>query len=68
MVPEPCPADVDGDHVVEADDLVEVVLDWGCQGDCAADVNADGVVDLDDVVEVIRAWGVPCPDGGVLPG
>ncbi|MHC4990896.1 MAG: hypothetical protein ACYTJ0_17335 [Planctomycetota bacterium] len=68
VVPEPCPADVNDDNVVEVDDLIEVVLDWGCEGDCAADVNADGVVDVDDVVEVIRAWGVPCPDGGTLPG
>ncbi|MHC4990895.1 MAG: hypothetical protein ACYTJ0_17330 [Planctomycetota bacterium] len=59
VVPEPCPANVNGDNVVDVDDLIEVVLDWGCEGDCAADVNADGVVGVDDVVEVILDWG-PC--------
>ncbi|MHC4993389.1 MAG: hypothetical protein ACYTGC_20690, partial [Planctomycetota bacterium] len=59
VVPEPCPANINGDSVVDVDDLIELVLDWGCEGDCAADVNADGVVDVDDVVEVILDWG-PC--------
>jgi hypothetical protein len=59
VVPEPCPANVNGDNAVDVDDLVSVILEWGCEGDCAADVNADGVVHVLDLVEVILDWG-PC--------
>ncbi|MHC5023140.1 MAG: hypothetical protein ACYTGG_04415 [Planctomycetota bacterium] len=59
VVPEPCPADMNGDNVVDVVDMVSVILEWGCVGDCAADVNADGAVDILDLVEVILDWG-PC--------
>jgi hypothetical protein len=53
------PADVNGDGVVDVDDLVLVVLTWGpCQGSpCPGDVNDDGQVDVDDLIAVILAWG-----------
>jgi hypothetical protein len=59
----PCPADVDGNGDVDADDLVAVILAWGCvnpPGPCPADADGSGVVDADDLVMVILAWG-PCP-------
>jgi hypothetical protein len=61
VVPEPCPADVNGDGVVDVVDMVSVILEWGCAGDCEADVNADGTVDIQDLVEVILSWGVCFP-------
>ena len=48
---------------VDADDLVAVILAWGCvnpPGPCPADADGSGVVDADDLVMVILAWG-PCP-------
>jgi hypothetical protein len=57
-----CPADVDGNGAVDADDLTSVILTWGCvdpPGPCAADVDGSGTVDADDLVAVILAWG-PC--------
>ncbi|MHC5004374.1 MAG: hypothetical protein ACYTJ0_14765 [Planctomycetota bacterium] len=60
VAPDPCPADLNGDNVVDVDDLVEVVLDWGCADPpepCTGDVNADGIVDVDDLVEIVLAWG-----------
>ncbi|MHC4991199.1 MAG: peptidase associated/transthyretin-like domain-containing protein, partial [Planctomycetota bacterium] len=60
-----CAADVTGDNVVDVDDLVAVILDWGCMGpDCLADVNGDEVVNVDDLVEVILEWG--CMSTGTL--
>jgi hypothetical protein len=63
-VPDECQCpDTDGDGVVGVDDLVSVLLDWGCRaGDapCTGDANGDGAVDVDDVVAVVLAWG-PCP-------
>jgi hypothetical protein len=60
-----CPADINDSGAVDVDDLVAVILTWGCtgppgSGGCPADVNASGVVDVDDLVAVILAWG-PCP-------
>jgi hypothetical protein len=57
-----CPADIDNTGAVDADDLIAVILTWGCvdpPGPCAADVDGSGTVDADDLVAVILAWG-PC--------
>ncbi|MHC4909589.1 MAG: hypothetical protein ACYTF9_07730 [Planctomycetota bacterium] len=56
--PPPCPADTNGDAIVDVEDLVAVILDWGCLGaNCAGDVNGDAIVDVQDLVAVIVAWG-----------
>ncbi|MHC5001883.1 MAG: hypothetical protein ACYTJ0_02055 [Planctomycetota bacterium] len=58
--PPPCPADVDGTGVVDVDDLVAVILDWGTDGSAHnSDVDGSGTVDVDDIVVVILTWG-PC--------
>jgi hypothetical protein len=58
--PAPCPADVDGNGAVDVDDLIAVILGWGCTnppGPCPADVSGSGVVDVDDLIAVILGWG-----------
>lgn len=55
-----CPEDVNGDLVVDIDDLFQVLGAWGPCDDCPEDVNGDTVVDIDDVFAVLAAWG-PCP-------
>jgi hypothetical protein len=57
-----CRGDVNGDFVVDIQDLISVVLDFGCVGKlgpCMADVNLDDHVDVDDMIEVLTNWG-PC--------
>ena len=34
---EPCPLDFDGNGVVGNGDVIEMVVEWGCQGDCQTD-------------------------------
>src|SRR5207247_7392427 len=51
-----CPADVNGNGVVDIDDLLQVIAQWGQTGG-SADVNHDGVVNIDDLLLVIGAWG-----------
>jgi len=57
LLPPPCPADIQGDGVVNGTDLAFVLGAWGGSG--AADVNGSGVVDGSDLTIVLGAWG-PC--------
>jgi hypothetical protein len=59
-----CPADTDGNGRVNVDDLVNIIVGWGTDGQGTPGVNADvddsGLVDVNDLVEIIVAFG-PCP-------
>ncbi|MHC4992503.1 MAG: hypothetical protein ACYTGC_16140, partial [Planctomycetota bacterium] len=55
---QPCPADTNGDGAVDADDLVNLILDWDTNGSGhGGDVDGNGTVGSDDLVELILAWG-----------
>ena len=56
---ELCDGDVNGDHVVNIDDLVLVIVNWGSPGP-VGDVTRNGIVNIDDLVAVITHWGA-CP-------
>lgn len=54
-----CDEDIDGDGMVDFNDLLAVISAWGtCEG-CNADVNNDLSVDLSDLLTVLASWG-PC--------
>jgi hypothetical protein len=55
----PCPADVNGDLVVDVLDLLAVLAAWGATSG-PEDINGDGVVDVLDLLELLAGWG-PCP-------
>jgi hypothetical protein len=73
-----CPGDTNGDALVNINDVLNVLGDWGT-GPFAvpgSDTNGDGVVDVTDFLTVVGGWG-PCPSGpflddyansGCLPG
>jgi PKD repeat protein len=49
--------DVNGNGVVNIDDLMAVLAFWGpCPTSCPADVNHDGAVNIADLLEVLNAW------------
>ncbi|MFM7259105.1 MAG: dockerin type I domain-containing protein, partial [bacterium] len=53
-----CTGDVNGDGIVGAPDLSEVLFRWGpATGSIAADLNQDGVVNAADVSLVLANWG-----------
>lgn len=63
---EALPADVNGDGVVNGEDIAAVLTAWGeCSpgAPCPADVNGDGVVDGRDMAAVLAAFGW-CWTGG----
>ena len=54
----PCPADINGDALVNVIDLLAVINAWGpCPPPCPADTNSDGTVNVSDLLEVISGWG-----------
>lgn len=58
-VPDECAADGDlnGDGVVNGDDLGTMLGQWGACAGCPADLNGDGVVDGDDLGTLLGNWG-----------
>jgi hypothetical protein len=51
------PGDVNGDLMVDVDDVFAVLNAWGsCQGSCPSDVTSDGLVNIDDLFLVIDLW------------
>ena len=73
-----CDADLNGDGLVDGDDLGVLFVAWGACPDCPdpsepkcaeddpcpADFNQDGVVNGDDLGDLILSWGIPpdCPE------
>ena len=54
----PCPADVDGNGVINGGDLGLLLLDWGSNA-ARSDLNRDGLVNGADVGLMLLAWW-PC--------
>jgi formylglycine-generating enzyme required for sulfatase activity len=73
---EGCIADLDGDGVVNGNDLATVLVGWGSCAGCPGDVNGNGVVNGEDLASVLVRWGGTCaptvtgisPDAGPLAG
>ncbi len=59
-----CPQDLDGDGIVDASDLAQLLGSWGPYEPCppfdAADFNQDCGVNAADLAQVLGAWG-QCP-------
>jgi hypothetical protein len=53
-----CPEDINGDGVVDTEDLLILLGNWGNAGD--GDVDGDGVVGTADLLMLLAAWG-ECP-------
>lgn len=57
--PNPCPADLNRDTVVNGQDLSILLGEWGCLGvECIADITEDGLVDGTDLAVVLSTWGL----------
>ncbi|MBT4529640.1 MAG: hypothetical protein HOC27_00405 [Phycisphaerae bacterium] len=60
LLPEPdagVPGDLNGDGVVDVNDLLVIIGAWGvCSGECAADLTGDGMVDVLDILELLSLW------------
>lgn len=54
-----CEGDINGDAVVNVEDLLVVIAGWGSSSGDATDINQDGIVDVLDLLLLVAAWG-PC--------
>ncbi|MCH2132541.1 MAG: S8 family serine peptidase [Phycisphaerales bacterium] len=52
-----CTGDVNGDDVVDVNDILAMLNDWGDCGDCPSDTNDDGVVDVNDILALLANYG-----------
>ena len=55
----PCPADINGDGVVDGGDLGQMLSQWGSPG--SADINQDNTTDGADLGLMLGAWGLCAP-------
>ena len=57
---EVCTADIDGNGLVNAGDLGQVLSEWGnpC---CGSDIDASGTVDAGDISALLAQWQTLCP-------
>ena len=53
-----CPADLNGDNVVNGFDLSAVLAGWGTP---AGDTNGDGTTNGIDITTILSAWNTNCP-------
>ncbi len=50
------PGDVDGNGVIDVNDILALIVAWGpCEG-CVEDLNGDGFVNVNDIIELISNW------------
>ena len=51
----PCAADFDGDGIVNVNDILQMISQWGGTG--RTDINGDSIVNVSDILSLIDAWG-----------
>jgi hypothetical protein len=53
-----CPADLNGDRMVDGSDLALLFAAWGaCDASCDADIDGDGMVAGEDLALLLGNWG-----------
>ncbi|MCH2151716.1 MAG: hypothetical protein MK089_00060 [Phycisphaerales bacterium] len=58
ILPESCAADVDGNCLVDVDDLLALISNFDGSGE--GDLNCDGIVEVDDLLQLLDAYGDNC--------
>jgi hypothetical protein len=56
-----CPSDLDGDQLIGVDDLLLLLVEFGCLSNCEWDPNEDGKVDIEDLLTMLSSYGDSCP-------
>lgn len=59
--PEACPADLNGDGMINSGDLLILLSNLGCNENCNGDLNNDGSVNISDILLFLSQFGGNCP-------
>jgi Tol biopolymer transport system component len=62
------PADINRDGVVDDGDLLQVLHEFGLEGDRCADISMDGIVDDTDLLLVLMYFGQECANASFVYG
>ncbi|MCH2153057.1 MAG: proprotein convertase P-domain-containing protein [Phycisphaerales bacterium] len=52
-----CPADLNGDQMINVEDVLQVIAAFG-ETNSEADIDGNGQVDIGDILLVIEGWGI----------
>ncbi|MFT4679661.1 MAG: hypothetical protein ACI9HG_001777, partial [Flavobacteriales bacterium] len=55
-----CPGDFDSSGIVDVQDLLLLLGDFGCVSSCTTDLNSDGVVNSQDILIFLGYFGAIC--------
>ena len=55
-----CPEDIDGDGLVNVNDVLLLLGEFGCTVGCTFDLNGVPGVDVADFLLLLGAYGLPC--------
>ncbi len=55
-----CVGDLDQNGAVDANDLLLLLTEFGCQSNCTHDLNNSGSVDTNDLLIFLSVFGQPC--------
>ena len=62
LFPEPsCKADLNGNYLIEVEDLLHLLTGFGCDNACTGDLNNDGSTSIGDLLVLLGFLGSPCP-------
>ena len=56
----PCIEDLNSDGIVNLQDLLYILSEFGCSSSCETDISQDGYVGVDDFLAILGAYGTTC--------
>lgn len=58
---ESCLGDLDGNGLINTNDLLLLLSNYGCAQNCFADLTGDGIVSTNDLLLFLTVFGTVCP-------
>ncbi len=56
-----CPSDINNDSIIDMNDFLILIAEFGCVENCSADIDGDGIVGASDVQVMLWSMDQECP-------